>query len=166
MKHTGKFKEVLKPERELTYTLNIRGYYSVTIMKRTHMIHRLVAKAFIPNPENKPQVNHKDGNKLNNHYSNLEWCTAQENIQHAVRTGLNKGCLGIKKVYKDEATKQKCLAKLKDKSKLTPDEVIYVRKVFIPRHPKYSATALAKQFGTSLAAMSKIVKGQTYKNIV
>ena len=166
MEHTGEFKRILKPERELTYTLNVRGYYSVVIMKKTHMVHRLVAKAFIPNPEGKPQVNHIDGNKLNNHYLNLEWCTAQENIQHAFQTGLNKGCIGMKRTYKDKATKQKCLANLKDKSKLTPDEVRYVRKVFIPRHPKYSATALAKQFGTSIAAMSKIVKGQTYKNVV
>lgn len=75
----------LKPYR------NTKEYLMVdlTTKKRAVKVHRLVALAFIPNEFNKPQVNHKDGNKKNNHINNLEWVTNAENQKHAYRTGLN-----------------------------------------------------------------------------
>ena len=59
-----------------------KGYLSVCLDKKYYKIHRLVAQAFIPNPDNKPQVNHIDGDKKNNRVDNLEWCTNQENKKH------------------------------------------------------------------------------------
>jgi len=164
---TGKYKYILKPERKLKYTLNNRGYYSVSINKKTKMVHRLVAEAFCENhePESKIYVNHKDGNKLNNKASNLEWVTCAENLEHARITGLHKQAKGHKIKYKSEKTKKRSLSNLKDKSKLTADEVRYCRKVFKARDKEFSATALANKFGTSIAAMAKIVKGVTYTHI-
>lgn len=58
---------------------------------RAYLIHRLVAEVFVPNPHGLPCVNHKDGDKSNPHPDNLEWCTHQQNMAHAMETGLN-GC--------------------------------------------------------------------------
>ena len=97
---TGEFKIILKEERELSTWVNNRGYLTVCFNKQTFMVHRLVAYAYCENIENKPFVNHKDGNKLNNHYSNLEWCTQAENLKHARETGLADWKKGHTKTYK------------------------------------------------------------------
>lgn len=89
---TGSYKlveeKILKPNVFSNEYCNIRLQKNGT--KKNFRIHRLVAIHFIPNSENKPEVNHKDGNKHNNIVSNLEWCTAKENVRHSIQTNLTK----------------------------------------------------------------------------
>jgi len=84
----------LKSNKYLKPGDNGRGYFKVNLWRNgrqyTITIHRLVAQAFLPNPDNKSFINHKDGNKLNNTVSNLEWVTPAENNQHAYDIGLRK----------------------------------------------------------------------------
>lgn len=86
LNHNGKFLKVYEDDK---------GYLKVILRKDSkafnYQLHRLVAIAFIPNPEDKPQVNHIDGNKQNNCASNLEWVTLSENQKHAFKIGLQKG---------------------------------------------------------------------------
>lgn len=83
--------------RPLRASLCNSGYLAVKLWNghayQTIMVHRIIASLFVPNPEGKPTVNHKDGNKLNNAANNLEWMTTKENKAHAYRAGLfdNRG---------------------------------------------------------------------------
>jgi hypothetical protein len=78
----------------LSSRIDRAGYYTVRLYKNkrwyTHYLHRLLSIEFVPNPENKKCINHKDGNKLNNCLDNLEWVTHSENIKHAFSLGLIK----------------------------------------------------------------------------
>lgn len=77
--------------KEMTYKNN-RGYLAVSLFRNGNgkdiTVHRLVAQEFIPNPNNLREVNHIDGNKENNNVDNLEWCTREENLEHAKNSGL------------------------------------------------------------------------------
>lgn len=99
----------LKKEQVLKNQIMKCGYEAIVLRdvnQKKHLlkIHRLVAEAFIPNPNNLPQVNHKDGNKSNNNVSNLEWCTPSENAIHAINNGLRPKISGrnIERIYQTD----------------------------------------------------------------
>ena len=80
----------------LSSILNNNGYLKIGLAngdgtQKQLLIHRLVAQHYLPNPYEYSDIKHKDGNKLNNDISNLEWCTKQQNVHHAFQTGLRKG---------------------------------------------------------------------------
>lgn len=122
-----------KPRRQYTtdgyaqVSLGVDGKYS------TEYVHRLVAKAFIPNPNNKPQVNHKDSNRKNNHVDNLEWVTNQENTIHGFEHGFAvSNALGKKRGDSSQyhsvsfdPTKQRYVASVYDRTTKKP-----IRKYF------------------------------------
>lgn len=100
MNEYGQFRSLHKRHYHtiLPHRIDRAGYYTVRLSKfgkvNTYYVHRLLALAFIPNPEMKPRINHKDLNKLNNSLENLEWVTHSENILHAYKNGAIKARKG------------------------------------------------------------------------
>lgn len=118
---------------------NGKGYLRVIIGHKRYFVHRLVAQLYVPNPQNKLQVNHIDGNKLNNNANNLEWVTNQENRDHAVKNRLHS--------YGE-----------KNHSKLKEKDVLYIK-----QHMDFSANKLAEKFNVSARAIRTIWSGRSWK---
>lgn len=127
-----------------------KGFYALVGLKnegerqKTRLVHRLVAEAFIENDKNKPFVNHKDGNKLNNRVENLEWCTYRENTDHAVANDLvafgSRAC----------------------KTKLAEQEVYQIKHLI---YKGYSCKYISMMFGVSISTISCIKKGKNWRRI-
>jgi len=140
-----KFKKFLKPGKDG------RGYLLVVLCKngvrKTLKVHRLVANTFIPNPENKPTVNHIDSDRTNNFVSNIEWATYSENNKHAYDNGLQKPLKGEKH----------------GRAKLSEDQVLEIRRIFATG--EYTKTALGKMFGVSGRLIGYIVNRKRWEHI-
>lgn len=136
-----------KPPRILKQSISQNGYPNVNLCKdnsrQLQLVHRLVATAFIPNPDGKPQINHRDGDKRNNHAGNLEWCTAKENQQHSIKNGLRK----IGSEHRD--------------AKLSKEEVLYIRN----NPDELTGRELARKFKVVPTVIEYVQTGKSYKTI-
>lgn len=135
-----------KKRRRLSPTVGKRGYLKVTLCinekQKTFNVHRLVALAFIPNTDNKPEINHINGIKTDNRVENLEWTTRLENQQHACAIGLQK--------TGEEAPR----------AILSNEQIVYIRE----NPDDLNTYELAAKFRISEQAISAIQLGQRYKN--
>lgn len=121
---------------------NAKGYLRVHIGGKKHFVHKLVAEKYVPNPFNKPQVNHINGIKTDNRAENLEWVTNQENRHHAVMNGL-------------QLCGEKCnFSKLKEK------DVIFIR-----NNKNLSFEEMAKMFNVTIGTIKSIINYETWKHL-
>lgn len=134
-----------------TFTLNGKSYYKY--------VHRLVAEAFVSNPNNKGQVNHKNGIKNDNSVENLEWVTPSENIRHAIETGLLK----YKKKEEEIKNRKFVQGEKVHNSKATVEQVIEIRVLY--ETGEYKQSELAERFDLSYNIIYDIVNRNTYKHI-
>lgn len=142
---------VISKKRNIEIKPNIKktGYANAILSvegKILHKsIHRLVAETYIPNPDGKPCVNHKDGNKLNNCVDNLEWCTYQENMDHAIKMGLKRSMKGSNNPH------AKITSEIAEQIRADYKIISSYRKV-------------ARKYGIDYTSVADIVKFRTWNN--
>jgi len=136
-------------EKILTASLDDKGYYRYCLHHNRQydnfLLHRLIAIHFIPNPENKPEVNHIDGNTKNNDFWNLEWNTPKENIENAFKSGLMSSRKGIKN----------------NGSKLTELQVLEIREL----HGKITQAKISDLYGLNISTVYNIIKRKSWNHI-
>src|SRR5690349_10770023 len=196
----GRVKSLSKSNEEAILKAGkTKGYYHIVLKyndnRKNYRIHRLVAEYFIPNTENKPFVNHKDGDKSNNHWTNLEWCTAKENTRHAIKMGLMDCNFGENSLFSKLTNKEAIdifnstlnNRELAKKYNITPEGVSlikigrnwskltgkkYIKKTYFTNeqvieifHSKSSAKELAEKFKVDTKTIYNIKMGFTYSDI-
>lgn len=138
--------------RVLKQCISKKGYLRTSIMGKPNtaylIMHRVVAKAFIPNPNNLPEVNHKDGNKQNNHVDNLEWCTHEYNVKHSVENKL--------------ADYSKIAGSKNSQSKLNEIEVVKIRQM---HKDGKNFTEIAKQYNVTANLIGMVCRMQNWKHV-
>lgn len=148
----GNIRSIKNEPKIMRPHLDTKGYHRQSFYKdgksTTIKYHRLVAQHFIPNPENKPQVNHINGIKTDNRVENLEWMTNDENMHHS-------------KINKLRIGKMPCGENNK-KTKITDEQVKYIRSVHVKSSKEFGSAALAKQFNVSVSTVNRIVLNQTH----
>ena len=151
--YNPRYGEQLRLGKMLSPAINKNGYVQVGLSKngirKSLKVHSLVAKAFLKEITGKKEVNHKDGNKLNNHIDNLEWCNRSENVLHAFRSGLKTKPKGAKN----------------GQSKITSKEVLEIRSIYKGRGNGPSLDKIAEMYNLGRSQVTRIVKRQSWGHI-
>lgn len=127
---------------------NVQGYISTSVFRKRYFVHRLLAMAFIPNPENKPMVNHKDLDRGNNDLSNLEWCDNSENVSHG---------------YANNKERRFVQPGKSRPAKLSPDQVLEI--VRLVQEGSIPKSEIARMFRVSGKTIYQILKGRVHRHI-
>lgn len=143
-KHT---KKLLKQKLDKHNELNVGLSMGKRGLRKWIAVHRLVAEAYLPNPDNLPEVIHIDGNSINNEVNNLKWATSKERFTHSK---------SLKTIPDDSGDRS-------PNSKLTFSQIQYCRLMYKPKDRLYGCKALAKRFGVSKSTMSYVLNNKTYK---
>ena len=136
-----------KTKRILKEFVGKDGYLRTQFDGKSRLVHRVIASAFIPRDSEREFINHIDGNKQNNNIRNLEWCTRSENQKHAYEHGL-RSATGVKN----------------SRSKLSLDDVRYIKENYKARDPEFGAAALSKRFGVARQTICAVSSGQNWSD--
>lgn len=119
-------------------------YYYITLSKNNKpvcdYIHRMVGELYIPNPDNLPEIDHLDGNRFNNHYTNLEWVTSKENHDRAKQKGLIE-------------------------TKLTIDDIKWIKKNCVLNHETLGLRAIGRKFNVHMTLIRDIMNNKVWKDV-